>query len=221
MIDIARDIDHTILKPTTIIDDVKKLCSEAIEYKFAAVCVPPPFVKGSKNLLNKSDVKVATVIGFPFGYSVAKAKLAETERAILDGADELDVVINISALKSGSWDYLESEMKILTAEIHSNKRIVKVIIESGILTDEEIMHCCRLYSEIGVDFLKTSTGYAEVGATIKAVQLMRANLPSGIKIKGSGGIRTFEAAIEFIEAGAARIGTSAGVAIVKQQSSVK
>jgi deoxyribose-phosphate aldolase len=137
-----------------------------------------------------------------------------------DGADELDIVINISALKSGSWNYLESEMKLLTGKIHESRKIVKVIIESGLLTDEEIKRCCAIYSGIGVDFLKTSTGYAEVGATLHAVQLMRANLPSGIKIKASGGIRTYEAAKEYIEAGADRIGSSAGVAIVKQQSSV-
>lgn len=220
MIDIARYIDHTILKQTTVMDDVKKLCSEAVEYKFAAVCVPPPFVKSSKSLLIQSDVKVSTVIGFPFGYSVAKAKLAEVERAIEDGADELDVVVNISALKSGSWNYLEAEIKLLISKIHSNNRIIKVIIESGILSDEEIKRCCNIYSQAGADFLKTSTGYAEAGATLHAVQLMRVSLPSGIKIKASGGIRSYEAAKEFIEAGADRIGSSAGVAIVKQQSSV-
>lgn len=222
MIDVAGYIDHTILRPTTVADDVKKLCSEAMEYRFAAVCVPPPFVKTSAKILAASkSVKTATVIGFPFGYSVAKAKLAETQQAIADGADELDVVINISAVKSASWSFLESEMKLLVSLIHERSKIVKVIIESGILTNEEITTCCKIYSAMGVDYLKTSTGYAEKGASIHAVQLMRANLPSPVKIKASGGIRTYDAAVEYINAGADRIGCSAGVDIIKQQLLVK
>ena len=215
--DVAPYIDHTILRPTTSVEDIKKLCTEAMQYQFAAVCVPPPFVKNAKGLLQNSHVKVATVIGFPFGYSVAAAKLVETEKAMEDGADELDVVINLAALKSGSWSYLESEMKKLAGNIHQNGRIIKVIIESGVLSNEEIIKCCEIYSAVGIDYLKTSTGYAETGATLEAVQLMRANLPSGIKIKASGGIKTFESAKMYIEAGAERIGTSSGVAIVKQQ----
>jgi deoxyribose-phosphate aldolase len=218
---IAEYIDHTVLKPVTVMNDVKKLCSEALEYGFAAVCVPPPFVKNSKHILEGSTVKVATVIGFPFGYSVAPAKLAEVNQAVADGADELDIVINLSALKNGSWSYLESEIKLLLQPAHENKRIVKVIIESGILTDDEIIRCCELYVKAGVDFLKTSTGYAETGATLHAVQLMKANLPSGIKIKASGGIKTYESALAYINAGANRIGCSAGVAIMKEQMSSK
>lgn len=218
---IAGYIDHTILKPVTVMSDVRKLCNEAAAYGFAAVCVPPPFVKASKNILAATDVRVATVVGFPFGYSVARAKLAEVQQAIQDGADELDIVINLTALKSGSWNYLESEMELLAEPIHEKGRIVKVIIESGVLSDEEILHCCELYARLKVDFLKTSTGYAETGATLHAVQLMRANLPSTVKIKASGGIRTYEAAMEYIAAGADRIGCSAGVAIMKQQLSAK
>ena len=215
---IAEHIDHTILKPSTVDEDVKGLCSEAIQYKFAAVCVPPPFIKLSKALLQGSDVKTATVIGFPFGYSVPKAKLAEVEEAIDSGADELDVVINLTKLKSGKWNELKEEMRPMIYSIHANSKIIKVIIESGILTKEEIIRCCEIYAEVGADFVKTSTGYAETGATIDAVQLIRAHLPSGIKIKASGGIRTYEAAKQFIDAGAERIGTSSGVTIVKQQS---
>src|SRR5258708_29990793 len=132
-------------------------------------------------------VKVATVIGFPFGYSVPNAKLAEVEQALADGADELDVVINLVALKNGDWSLLEEEMSPLTDRVHAAGKIIKVIIESGILTDEEIVRCCTIYSRIGVDFLKTSTGYAEKGATIGAVQLMRRNLPAGIRMNASGG----------------------------------
>jgi deoxyribose-phosphate aldolase len=199
-------------------NDVKKLCSEAAEYHFAAVCVPPPFVRTCKKLLADTGVKVSTVIGFPFGYSNARAKLAEVQQALTDGADELDTVINLSALKNGSWTYLESEMDLLIQPIHDAKKIMKVIIETGILTDEEIVRCCEIYSRLNVDYLKTSTGYAETGATVKAVQLLRANLPSSIKIKASGGIRTYESAVQFIEAGANRIGCSASVEIMKQQA---
>ena len=215
---VAPYIDHTILKPTTAPDDVIKVCNEALEYAFAAVCIPPPFVKQAGELLRGSDVKVATVIGFPFGYSTEAAKLAEVFQALEDGAEELDIVINISFAKSGLWNELESEMKQLIAPVHENGKVVKVIIESGVLTDEEIITCCRIYAKLGADFVKTSTGYAETGATLSAVQLMRANLPSHIRLKASGGIRTYEAAKMYIEAGADRIGCSAGVAIIKQQS---
>jgi deoxyribose-phosphate aldolase len=213
---VAAYIDHTILKPTTSPADVKKCCSEAEEYQFAAVCVPPPFVRTSKSALSNSKVKIATVAGFPFGYSVALAKLAEVQQALKDGADEIDVVINLAALKNGSWSYLESEIELLIEPIHKQGRIIKVIIESGILTDEEITRCCKIYSQAGADFIKTSTGYAERGATIEAVQLMRNCLPSAVKIKASGGIKKYEFARQLIDAGANRIGCSAGVVIVKQ-----
>lgn len=215
---VAAYIDHTILKPTTVTEDVVKVCNEALQYAFAAVCIPPPFVKTAKEILKKSDVKVATVVGFPFGYSTTAAKLAEVVQSLEDGADELDIVINISSAKSGLWNVLEAEMKQLIAPIHENTKVAKVIIETGVLTSEEIIACCGIYSKLGADFVKTSTGYAETGATLAAVQLMRANLPSHIRIKASGGIKTFESAKMFIEAGADRIGCSAGVAIIKQQS---
>ena len=215
---VASYIDHTILKPTTLLDDVSRVCNEALEYKFAAVCIPPPFVKAAREFLKGSEIKVATVIGFPFGYSATSAKLAEVVQALEDGADELDIVINILSVKSGLWNELESEMKQLTLPVHENGKVVKVIIESGVLTDEEIITCCRIYAKVGADFVKTSTGYAETGATLPSVQLIRANLPSHIRIKASGGIRTYEDAKMYIEAGAERIGCSAGVSIVKQQS---
>ena len=215
---VASYIDHTILKPTTTPGDVNQVCSEALIYKFAAVCIPPPFVKAARQFLEGSEVKVATVIGFPFGYSTTAAKLAEVIQALEDDADELDIVINISSLKSGFWNELELEMKQLIAPVHQNGKLAKVIIESGVLTDEEIIKCCHLYAKLGADFVKTSTGYAETGAKLEVVQLMRASLPSHIRIKASGGIRTFEAAKMYIEAGADRIGCSAGVSIIKQQS---
>jgi deoxyribose-phosphate aldolase len=218
---LARYIDHTILKPTTSRIEINKICEEAVEYGFAAVCVPPPFVVNSRQeVAGRGNVRVATVIGFPFGYSVASAKMAEAEQALADGADELDVVINGIALKAGNWVLLEKEMRPLTEKIHSAEKIIKVIIETGVLTDEEIIRCCEIYSGIGVDFLKTSTGYAEKGATVEAVRLMRANLPAGVRIKASGGIRTAALAQQLIEAGADRLGCSAGVAIVKEEAAI-
>lgn len=219
---IAQYIDHTLLKPTTTIHDLKKVCEEAIQYNFFAVCIPPPLVKNATSILNraaKNSIKTATVIGFPFGYSIARAKLAEAQQAIQDGADELDVVINLVALKNKAWQYLELEMESIVEVAHTHNKLVKVIIESGVLTREEIIQCCELYAKTGVDFLKTSTGYAEKGATIEAVQLMRAHLPSSIKIKASGGIRTYEQAMQYIQAGADRLGCSGGVAIVNGEKS--
>lgn len=215
---IAQYIDHTILKPTTTLEDIRKICAEAIEYKFAAVCVPPPFVRNAKMMLKDSEVKVATVVGFPFGYSVAKAKIFEMQQAIEDGADEIDVVVNLVALKAGQWTYLENEIKFLVEAAHKNGRMIKVIIESGILTTEEIIKCCELYSKMDVDFVKTSTGYAEKGASVEAVHIMKAHLPEHIRIKASGGIRDFAFAKELVEAGADRLGCSASIAIVKGES---
>lgn len=215
---IASYIDHTFLKPTAVAADIKKVCQEAQEYGFFAVCVPPPLVRNAVAMLKESSVRIATVIGFPFGYSVAQAKIAEAQQAIQDGAHELDVVINLVALKSSAWSYLEKEMTQIMQLAKPAGRLVKVIIESGLLTDEEILKCCEIYTKVGVDFLKTSTGYAEKGASIEAVQLMRKHLPSTIKIKASGGIRTYEQAVQYIDAGAERLGCSASVAIVKGAS---
>ena len=218
IMNIASFIDHTILKPTTLISDIQQLCAEAIEYRFAAVCVPPPMIKKSKDLLLDSGVKTATVIGFPFGYSAVEAKIAEAVLAMVDGADELDVVINLIALKNNDWEYLANEITHIMQIAKAKHKIVKVIIESGILTDEEIIKCCELYGVAGIDYLKTSTGYAEKGATVEAVKLFRKHLPQHVQIKASGGIRTYEFAKELIDAGATRLGCSASVAIVKGQS---
>lgn len=214
---IASYIDHTILKPTTVVAEIEKLCAEAKQYGFAAVCVPPLFVKKAKELTEGSDVKVATVIGFPFGYSATEAKLAETVLAIIDGADELDMVINIAALKNDDWQYLAFELNTIMPVIRKKEKVIKVIIESGVLTDEEIIKCCDLYGAAGVDFMKTSTGYAEKGASVHAVALMRKHLADAVKIKASGGIKTLSFAKELIAAGADRLGCSASVAIVNEQ----
>jgi len=210
-------IDHTVLKPTTLIADVEKVCLEAKEYGFAAICVPPPFVKIGKALLVGTNVKVATVIGFPFGYSAVEAKLAEILLAMVDGADELDVVANIVAIKNNDWQLISNEINHIMPVVKSKGKVIKIIIESGVLNRNELLKCCELYGAAGIDYLKTSTGYAEVGATAEAVKTMRENLPSHVQIKASGGIRTYEFAKELVSAGATRLGCSASVAIVNQQ----
>lgn len=213
---LAPFIDHTILKPTTVPADVENLCQEALKYRFAAVCVPPYYVSEVKQALVNSKVKTATVIGFPFGYSHHTAKVAEVAQAINDGADEVDMVINIAALKNKDLALLETEISEVV-KLTEGKITIKLIIESGILTDEEIIKCCELYRHYPIDFLKTSTGYAERGATVEAVQLMRHHLPSSIQIKASGGIKTYEFAKQLVDAGATRLGCSASVAIVNGQ----
>ena len=214
---IASYIDHTILKPTTLVSDVEKLCAEAKAYGFAAVCVPPLFVKKAKSLLEGSQVKTATVIGFPFGYSAIEAKVAECVLAIVDGADELDVVINISAIKNNDWEFLANEINHIMPIIRKGGKAVKIIIESGILSDEEIIRCCDIYGAAGVDFMKTSTGYAEKGASVEAVALMRKHLADAIQIKASGGIKTYAFAKALLEAGANRLGCSASIAIAEEE----
>ncbi|MEO6220456.1 MAG: deoxyribose-phosphate aldolase [Ginsengibacter sp.] len=209
-------IDHTILKPTTTLAEVEKICAEAIQYQFAAVCVPPLFVTKAKEFLKNSSVKVATVIGFPFGYSAIEAKVAEVVLAIVDGANELDMVINISAIKNNDWQFLANEINTILPIIRKHNKVIKVIIESGILTDDEVIKCCNMYGAAGVDYVKTSTGYAERGATIHAVRIIRAHLGNAVKIKASGGIKTCQFAKDLIAAGADRLGCSNSVLIVKE-----
>lgn len=214
---IASFIDHTLLKPVANISEIEKLCNEAVEYGFAAVCIPPPFVKRAKSILEPVDISVATVIGFPFGYSATEAKIAEAILAMVDGADEMDMVINLIALRMKDWAFLAQEIKLVTEVVHSKGKIIKVIIESGILTNSEIIECCSSFGTLNIDFMKTSTGYAQKGATVEAVQLMRSHLPPGVKIKASGGIKTLVFAEQLIAAGASRLGCSASVQIVKEQ----
>ncbi|TAG11852.1 MAG: deoxyribose-phosphate aldolase [Sphingobacteriia bacterium] len=207
-------IDHTLLKPTLILKEVEQLCKEAVLYQFKAVCIPPNFVKKAKEFLQGTNVKIATVIGFPFGYSAVESKLAEVLLALVDGVDELDIVANISAIKNGDWVYLANELNHIMPVVRSKNKIIKIIIESGVLTNDEIIKCCELYGIAGIDYLKTSTGYAEKGATIEAVKLFRLHLPQSVQIKASGGIRDYAFAKQLIEAGATRLGCSASIAIV-------
>ncbi len=214
-------IDHTVLKPTLLLQEVEQLCHEATEHQFKAVCVPPNFVKKAKEFLQGTPVKVATVIGFPFGYSAVEAKLAEIVLAMVDGVDELDVVANISAIKNGDWAYLANELNHIMPVVKSKNTTLKIIIESGVLTNDEIIKCCELYGIAGIDYLKTSTGYAEKGATIEAVQLFRLHLPNAVQIKASGGIRSYSFAKQLIDAGATRLGCSASIAIVNASPDVE
>lgn len=218
---IAQYIDHTLLKPTATLPEIEQLCKEAIEYGFAAVCVPPLYVKKTKEFLSGTDIKLATVIGFPFGYSAIEAKVAEIVLAIVDGADELDLVVNISAIKNGDWEFIANEINTIMPIINSKEKVIKVIIESGMLTDDEIIKCCDIYGAAGVDYVKTSTGYAEKGASIHAVQLIRTHLADSIKIKASGGIKSYSFAKELINSGANRLGCSSSIKIVEESQLVK
>jgi deoxyribose-phosphate aldolase len=213
---IAQYIDHTLLKQTATWKDIKQLAEEAKEHQFAAVCVPPLYVKKVKESLEGSRVKVATVIGFPFGYEAIEAKVAEIVLAMVDGADELDMVANISAMKNTDWSFIGNEISTIMSIVKSKGKVLKVIIESGVLTDDEIIKCCDIYGAAGVDFVKTSTGYAEQGATIHAVKLIRAHLSDAVQIKASGGIRSFDFAKQLIVAGANRIGCSASLQVLEE-----
>ncbi len=214
-------IDHTILKPGLLLADVDRVCDEAIANQFAAVCIPPLMVKHVHERLIGTGVKTATVIGFPFGYCAVEAKIAESILAIIDGADELDVVINYTAIKNQDYLLLANEINHLMPVIKNKNKVIKVIIESGVLTDEEIIKCCDIYGAAGVDFMKTSTGYAEKGASVSAVALMRKHLPDAVQIKASGGIKTYAFAKELIDAGATRIGCSSSIAILQEAESSK
>ncbi|HET7115054.1 MAG TPA: deoxyribose-phosphate aldolase [Hanamia sp.] len=218
---IAPYIEHTFLKQTTTVSDIEKLCKEALEYRFAAVCVPPLYVKKAKEILSNSEIKTATVIGFPFGYSAIEAKVAEIVLAIVDGADELDMVANISAIKNADWTFIANEINTVMPIVSNKNKVIKVIIESGILTDDEIIKCCDIYGAAGVSYVKTSTGFAEKGASIHDVKLIRAHLADQVKIKASGGIRSYSFAKELINAGANRLGCSASVDIVEESSKLK
>lgn len=208
-------IDHTILKADATIDMIEKLCDEALEFNFAAICVNPYYVKFCKNKLKDSNVKIATVIGFPLGASTKEAKAFEAKDAIDSGADELDMVINIGALKAKEYDYVREDIEGVVNAAKPDKK-VKVIIETALLTDEEKKIACKLAMEAGAHFVKTSTGFSTGGATIEDVKLMKSIVGDKLEVKASGGIRDFQTAKEMIEAGATRLGTSSGVKIVKK-----
>lgn len=207
-------IDHTILKPTTTLSEIEKLCKEAVDHQLAAVCIPPYFVAEAKGFCKDSDCKIATVIDFPFGYSDTKSKKTAIIEAIHNGADELDMVANIAAIKNGNWELLSVELSTVLQVIRLHNKTLKWIIESGDLTDVEVIKCCEIANLHQIDFLKTSTGYGTSGASIHSVQLMRKHLNPDIQIKASGGIKDQATAIAFIENGATRIGTSSALKIL-------
>ena len=214
---IAKYIDHTNLKPYASAEDIKKLCDEAIEYGFYAVCVNPYRVKLARDYLKEknADVKVASVIGFPLGATPTEIKVAEAKKALEDGADELDMVINIGALKDKDYDYVRNDIAEVVKVAHEKGAKVKVIIETCYLTDEEKVKACELAKEAGADFVKTSTGFGTGGATVEDVKLMRKMVGPEMGVKAAGGVHTYEQALAMIEAGATRIGASHGVQIVE------
>lgn len=205
-------IDHTNLKPTATRADIERLCAEAKQYGFASVCVNPCNAAAAKQLLAGSQVKVCTVIGFPLGQNTMAVKVAETKDAYAAGCDEFDMVINIGRLKDGDADYVRAEIAAVVAA--AGGRTVKVIIETGLLTDEEKARATRLACSAGANFVKTCTGFSAGAATAGDIALMKANCADGVQLKASGGIKTYAAAQALIDAGADRLGTSSGAAIM-------
>lgn len=212
--EIAAMIDHTVLKAAATPAMIEKLCQEAAEYQFASVCVNPCNVPQAAKLLRGTGVKVCTVIGFPLGANTPETKAFETKDAIAKGAEEVDMVINVGALKAGDYELLEKDIKAVVDA--ANGTLVKVIIETCYLTDEEKVIACQAAARAGADYVKTSTGFGTGGATPHDVALMRQSIPAEMKVKASGGVRNYAEALAVVEAGASRIGASAGIAIVAE-----
>jgi len=211
---LAKLIDHTDVRPIATDADIKRLCDEAVKHGFCAVCVQPYFVRlASRLLANESGVKVCTVVGFPFGTNVTDVKVFEAKKAIEDGAEELDVVMNISAVKSGNYAYLEEELnKIMSV---AEDTVIKLIIETGYLTVEEMKKVCDIAVKAGVDYIKTCTGFGPRGVSLDDVRLIKEFTGGKVGIKASGGIRTYEQAVSLIEAGATRLGTSRSLKVLE------
>ncbi|WP_186577978.1 deoxyribose-phosphate aldolase [Aquibacillus kalidii] len=218
MENLAKYIDHTALKADTTKEQIIAVCEEAMQHSFYSVCVNPTWVEQAAVLLKDSDVKVCTVIGFPLGANTTEVKAAETKDAIAKGATEVDMVINIAALKDRENEKVEKDIRSVV-EAAKGKALVKVIIETSLLTDEEKMVACNLAVKAGADFVKTSTGFSTGGATVEDIRLMRETVGPNLGVKASGGVRDRETAIAMINAGATRVGASASVAIVKGESS--
>ncbi|ADO76818.1 deoxyribose-phosphate aldolase [Halanaerobium praevalens] len=216
--DMAKMIDHTNLNPTATVDDIKKLCAEANEHEFASVCIHPIYVPLAAKLLEDSSVKVCTVVGFPLGASTTEVKSYETRNAIKNGAQEIDMVMNIGAFKSGAYEIFKTDIKSVVDATKksgvSSDIIVKVILETCFLKEEEIVKACEIIKDAGADFVKTSTGFGDYGARVEDVGIMRKTVGREVGVKASGGIKNFEQALEMLDAGANRIGASSGVTIV-------
>jgi len=217
--DFGRYIDHTLLRPIGTTNDIRRLCTEAIEYGMAAVCIFPSYIPIARDLLNDTRIRIATVIAFPFGSTFTEIKEAEMRSSAARGADEMDFVINIAALKSGDDKSIEEEMQHLTAKSRTLGVHTKFIIETAYLTDEEKVRACKIANRVKPDFMKTSTGYAPSGATVEDVRLMRSHLLPEIQIKAAGGIRNHAEAVQMLRAGASRLGTSSGIKIIEEAAS--
>lgn len=209
---LAAYIDHTLLKPEASVAEIKKVCDEAREYHFASVCVNPSYIKLVADELCGSGVTPCCVVGFPFGTHTPEAKAAETAQAVADGALEVDMVINVGAIKSEDWDLVERDVAAVVQA--AGKAGVKVILETSLLTDEEKVRACAVSKKAGAAFVKTSTGYSTGGATAHDVALMRTTVGPDVGVKASGGVRTYEDAVTMLEAGANRLGASAGIKII-------
>ncbi|MFR7349240.1 deoxyribose-phosphate aldolase [Peptoniphilus sp.] len=210
-------IDHTLLKPEATKEMIENLCREAKEFDFKSVCVNPYWVSTAYEELRDSDVLVCTVVGFPLGATTKETKFFETDFAVQEGADEIDMVINVGALKSKQYDVVLEDIKSVVQA--ANGRTVKVIIETCLLTDEEKVKACELSKEAGANFVKTSTGFSTAGANVEDVELMKSIVGDALEVKASGGIRDLDTALKMIEAGATRLGVSAGVQIMKEYKS--
>ncbi len=211
-------IELSALDPDTTVANIQTNCDAAMQYHFAAVCVPPLFVKKAKEILKNNPVKVATVIGFPFGYSAVEAKIAETVLAIIDAVDELNVVINISAIKNNDWQYLANEINHILPIVNNKNKILKINIEAGLLTDDEIIKCCDLYGIAGVHFIETATGFASSAPSLHQIQLIRKHLADAIQIKAGAGLINYTFAMQLIAAGVNRIGTTNGIRILEEMN---
>lgn len=216
--EVARFIDHTLLKPEATRDDIMKLCEEGARYGFASVCINPTWVRDAACALRGSGVKVCTVIGFPLGANAPDTKAYEARRAIFDGASELDMVINVGALKSGDYETVARDISAVVDVAHEAGLICKVIIETALLSDDEKVKACLIAKEARADFVKTSTGFSKGGATVADIALMRRTVGGEMGVKASGGVKDLKSAQEMIQAGATRIGASVGVKIVQEMS---
>ncbi|MBX3043977.1 MAG: deoxyribose-phosphate aldolase [Candidatus Kapabacteria bacterium] len=215
-IELAKTIDSTILKPDSKYSDIENLCRDAAKYHFASVCVLPRYVGYAANLLDGSGVAVCSVVGFPLGANYISTKIEEAESLIENRCTELDMVINLPALMNKEFAYVKEEIEALAELCHSNDAILKVIIETCLLSDYQKIEMCKIITEAGADYIKTSTGFSLAGADLKDIYLFREFIGENVRIKASGGIRNLEQALTFVEAGASRIGTSSGVKIIEE-----
>lgn len=212
--EILGHVDHTQLKAFAVWEDIEKLCEEAIKYETASVCIPPCYVERVHNQY-RDQINICTVVGFPLGYSVKEAKIAEVKKALADGANEIDMVINISDVKNGNYEAVKEEIAALKKEVGS--KVLKVIIETCYLTDKEKIKMCQIVTEAGADYIKTSTGFGTNGATVEDIRLFKAHIGKEVKMKAAGGVKSLEDLETFLDEGCDRIGTSSAIGLVKGQ----